>query len=381
MQITPFRSFATTAKILRLIPFFALVIWVSASFHDAPPPLPTCPDAVKQEALDTLGEYAPSDTTNFVRLENGHFILDDEVFLVRGINYYPAQYPWRRFLTETDLETVHEELSLLRDAGFNTLRIFLWHEALFNCPGSGAVPNWGTFQRLDGIIRSAGNAGLRLIVTLNDLPDLTDYRLYDSPAHTNAQMAFIVDRYRDEAAILAWDLRNEGDIDYGTHSAIPGQFRREYVLAWLENASTLVQEIGTPHLITAGWLHDAGSTGDYVDFVSFHHWTGAGDLPARLEDIRSKTDKPILLQEFGYSLGRENVTPEIQAEAISDVIDFVEGESLLGWMIWAAFDFPLEASCFPSPCKSEDNAEHYFGIWYSDYVPKPAVELLRGRWE
>lgn len=55
-----------------------------------------------------------------------------------------------------------------------------------------------------------------------------------------------------------------------------------------------------------------------------------------------------------------------------------ETEGLLGWMIWTAFDFPQSATCFPSPCESTDNAEHHFGIWESDYTPKPAAEYI---WE
>ncbi|MEL6307620.1 MAG: cellulase family glycosylhydrolase, partial [Chloroflexota bacterium] len=181
--------------------------------QDDLPPLTTCtPEQIEQAHAQT-GNYIPTDISGFVTLENGQFTVDSEPFYVRGVNYYPAQYPWRRFLTETDIPSVEQELTLLRETGFNTLRIFLWHQALFQCPGSDGVPNIGVIQRLDGIIQTASNAGFRLIVTLNDLPDLEDYFLYDNPLHTQQQVTYIVSRYRDEPAILAWDLRNEGDID------------------------------------------------------------------------------------------------------------------------------------------------------------------------
>ena len=303
-------------------------------------------------------------------------MVGDEPYQVRGINYYPAQYPWRRFLTETDLDIYRTELALLKETGINTLRIFLWNEALFNCHFSGAVPNWGTFQRLDGIIRIAGNLDFRLIVTLNDLPDLTDYPLYENPDHIVEQTAFVVERYRDEAAILAWDLRNEGDIDYGAHNTLPGMFRRQEVLDWLELTSEQVRALEIPQLITVGWLMDSVATAPFVDFISFHHWSDVDNLVERIVQMREATDKPILLQEFGYSTGREAITPEIQSDMIRAVIDTSEQEQLLGWMIWTAFDFPREATCFPSPCLSENNAEHYFGIWHSDYTPKPAALML-----
>src|SRR5262245_17547349 len=197
------------------------------------PPLETCTEAQIQAVLAALPDYTPSNTSGFVTLQEGHFTIGESAFLVRGVNYYPARYPWRRFLTESDVETVHAELLLIRGIGLNTLRLFLWNEALFICEGNGAVPVADAFKRLDAIINEAAAQGFRLIITLNDLPDLTDYPLYDDPMHIREQTIFIVQRYQNEAAILAWDLRNEGDIDYGSNNALGGKFKREVVLSWL----------------------------------------------------------------------------------------------------------------------------------------------------
>ncbi|MEL6402743.1 MAG: cellulase family glycosylhydrolase [Chloroflexota bacterium] len=342
--------------------------------EDLPPPLTTCTPEQIEQAHPQTGDYVPTDNSGFVTLENGQFTVDDEPFYVRGVNYYPAQYPWRRFLTETDLPTVEQELALLRETGFNTLRIFLWHQALFQCPGSDGVPNVGVIQRLDGIIQTASNAGFRLIVTLNDLPDLEDYFLYDNPLHTQQQVTYIVSRYRDEPAILAWDLRNEGDIDYGLIASRPPIATTEIVIGWLAEVSEQVRALDDNHLITAGWYRRAEDTAPYVDFVSFHHWTGVEDLDGRIAPIRAVTDKPILLQEVGYSTQRMQL--DDQARNLQTIVDWSAENDLLGWMIWTAFDFPIDRSCFPSPCQSPDNAEHYFGIWTSTYEPKPAVSVF-----
>ncbi len=276
-------------------------------------------------------------------------------------------------------DTLRAELSLLRDAGFNTLRIFLWYDALFDCPGSGAVPNVDNFARLDTVMLEAAAHDLRLIVTLNDGPDLTDYPLYSGPHFAALQTALIVARYRDEPAILAWDLRNEGDIDYGSRDGFLSQrFPREQVLQWLGAESGRVRSLDGNHLITAGWLHDAAATAPFVDFVSFHHWWDAADMQRRVAEIRVGTDKPILMEEFGYST--YSVTPERQAENIMTVIGAAETDGLLGWLVWTAFDFPLEATCWPQPCVDAENHEHHFGLWHSDYVPKPAAEVLIGRY-
>lgn len=336
-----------------------------------PAPLPTCSPAEVAAALDSLPPYEPSDMAGFVAVEGDYFVLGDAVYAVQGVNYYPLRHPWRRFLSEADLEEVRFELGLLREAGFNTLRLFLWHGALFTCPGSGAVPVAEAFARLDGVIRAAAERGFRLIMTLNDLPDLTAHPLYSSPPHNSAQVAFLVGRYREEAAILAWDLRNEGDLDYTAE----GGFDRHAVLSWLAQTAALVREHDGRHLITAGWHHDAEATIPYVDFVSFHHWDDALRLRMRIALLRSQTDKPILLEEFGYST--YHFDPYEQSRLLREAIQAAQFEGIAGWLIWTAFDFPPEATCIPPACPDPDSAEHHFGLWTVDYAPKPALNMIR----
>jgi endo-1,4-beta-mannosidase len=145
-------------------------------------------------------------------------------------------------------------------------------------------------------------------------------------------------------------------------------------LRWLERTSVQVRALDSNHLITAGWLFDAEATAPYVDFVSFHHWTSAEELRSRIDAMRSATDKPLLLEEFGYSTQR--VTLDEQAAAILDVAATAEANGLLGWMVWTAFDFPVDRSCYPSPCLSPNNGEHYFGLWTVDDVSKPALDAV-----
>ncbi len=361
------------SAVIAVLLVFAYVLRPQQS-QEAQTPLSTCTDAEVEMAFDTLPDYQPTDLTDFVRVQNRRLMLGDERFFVRGVNYYPSRYPWRRFLTQTDMETIDEEFALLKSSELNTLRIFLWNEALFTCPGNGAVPVADAFLRLDGIIQRAAEHDFRLIITLNDLPDLTNYPLYDNPPHILAQTIFIIQRYRDEAAILAWDLRNEGDIDYGTHNTIPGTFTRETVLNWLAQSSALVRSLDANHLITAGWLYDNEAPMPYVDFVSFHHWAGASEARDRIVTLQNAADKPVLLQEFGYSTQLMDL--EAHARTIKEVTDVVKSTDAAGWLIWTAFDFPTDATCIPPNCPSEDNAEHHFGLWYVDYTPKPAVEVL-----
>ncbi len=339
-----------------------------------PPPLPVCTEADIQAAFASLPDYQPTGGADFIRVQDGQLSVRNEPFLVRGVNYYPARYPWRRFLTQTDSATVETEFALLQSVNFNTLRIFLWNEALFQCPGSGAVPVAEAFLRLDEIMHQAAKYDFHVIVTLNDLADLSEYPLYDNPPHVQAQTTFIVRRYRDEPAILAWDLRNEGDIDYGIQHGLQGKFTRAAVLEWLDQTSTLVRSLDAHHLITAGWLQDSAATIPDVDLISFHHWSGVAEARQRIVALQAVTDKPVLLEEFGYSTQR--VSLEDQAFIMGEVIYEVEATNAAGWLIWTAFDFPTDATCLPPNCPSEDNLEHHFGLWYADYTPKPVIGVL-----
>jgi tetratricopeptide (TPR) repeat protein len=333
-------------------------------------PVGTCADTDVTSALKTIPAYEVQGTGDFVKIEAGKFVGAGQLFKIRGVNYYPVRSPWRRFLTHSDLQTVATELDLIKATGFNTLRIFLWYDALFDCPGSGVVPKPEAFKRLDGMIKLAADRGFRLLVTLNDLPDLTIRPLYLNPEIPSAQTAYIVSRYRDEPAIFAWDVRNEGDIDYFRNG-----FSSKVVLGWLAKGASQIRDLDPNHLITAGWLSNPQMTEPAVDFVSFHHWTDQQTLKVRIGAVRVYTQKPILVEEIGYStLG---VSEAQQGTLLRNALQAAESTGAAGWLIWTAFDYPTDATCIPPACPSKDNGEHHFGLWRTDYTPKPAVEILK----
>jgi endo-1,4-beta-mannosidase len=296
--------------------------------------------------------------------------LGKKNFFIRGVNYYPRHAPWERFLIEGKLDEIAKELDLIADARLNTLRIFLWYEPLFTCTPEEAEPNPEIFAKLDTLISLASERNLHLIVTLNDLPDLHFRPLYTDWAHYDAQTAFIVNRYRDEPAILAWDLRNEADLDYGARDG-SGQFERESVLAWLVHTAEIVRAKDVNHLITAGWWGDAAETAAAVDILSFHHWTDAAEMESRIDALREQSSKPILVEEVGYpSWGEGGET--FQAETLGQVIDVAQQSQVAGWLIWTAFDFAPTSVQPGSP-------EYHFGLWRTNLTPKPALDILKAK--
>lgn len=324
------------------------------------PTLTTAPCA--QAKLDA---YTPTVAGRKVaHIQDGKIVLDGKPFLVRGVNYYPRHAPWEKFLRESDLDEIEQELDLVAGAGFNSIRIFLDYQALFTCEPERAIPNASAFQKLDKIIALAAARDLKLTVTLNDLPDLYFRPLYTDWARYDAQTQFIVERYRDEPAILMWDLRNEGDLDY--EASRNGRFGREQVLNWLSHVAALVRETDSNHLLTAGWLNSAQDTLPAVDVLSFHHWAGAAELDTRVQALAAQTDKPILLQEVGYA-SKGTASEASQAATLDAVVEFAES-NLAGWMVWSAFDFQTDGET--------ESPEYSFGLWRTDLQPKPALQVL-----
>jgi tetratricopeptide (TPR) repeat protein len=340
--------------------------------NSLPPPTPaTClPEA---RILRTAYPAPAAGPEQFVSVRGDRLALGAAGFRIRGVNYYPRSAPWHRFLLEADGPEMAAELDLIAGAGFNTIRIFLWYDALFTCRPEEAVPIADRFAVVDTLLVLARERGLKVIVTLNDLPDLTYRPLYSDRARTDAQTALIVERYRGEPAILAWDLRNEGDLDYGARSPFEARFTDEQVLAWLAETNRLVKANDPQHLTTAGWWGDPTATAGVVDFLSFHHWYGPEELERRIADYRARTGEPLVLGEVGYHSWAEapgDARDEAgQAERLAAATAVAEAQGLSGWLVWTAFDFAPPAGQAPT-------IEHFFGLWRGDLTPKPALAAL-----
>jgi hypothetical protein len=319
--------------------------------------------------LRNMPPYTPGDGT-FVELGPDGFTLDGAPFVVRGVNYYPARAPWQRFVTAS-LNTIEADFGLLRAAHVNTVRLFVRYDPFFVCPGSGAVPDPRAFLWLDAVIRLADAHNFRVILALHDLPDTP---LYTDPGDTLAQTAFIIARYRDEPAILAWDLRDSGDADYTPLGDEPPAHTREQVLDWLARTAAAVRQLDTRHPITAGWAEGSEVTSALVDVVSFQHFGDAQNLRQQIAALRALTDKPLLLIAFGASTFERSDTQ--QAQWLRETVRAAEGDDLAGWLVWTMYDFPVEVTCWPEPCASFDDIRHHYGLWRPDGERKPAANAL-----
>lgn len=344
-----------------------------AGLDALPPPTPAPCTSTSAPNPDPAPGEAP-DLSSFVTVSADQFQLNGEPFKLKGVNYYPRHAPWRRFLAEADPAEMAAELDLISRAGLNTVRLFLWYEPLFTCEPETAIPNVETFARLDALIQLAAKRNLKLIITLNDLPDLMFRPLYTDWKHYDAQTVYIVRRYRNEPAILAWDVRNEGDIDYGAQAEDNRRFSQPEIISWLAHITQVVRENDPNHLVTAGWWGDPLPTGPYVDFLSFHQFDSfdTEQFQKRIEQLQQHSDQPLVLEEVGYhswaEAPAEARNEATQAQILGDVIAAAD-TGLAGWVVWTAFDFVPEPGQPP-------NYEHFFGLWRTDLSPKPALKAL-----
>lgn len=340
-----------------------------------PQPLQRCPAGEVMGQLTALADYTPTEG-HFVEISGNTFTLNGQPYVIYGINYYPRDTPGKRFLTQTNVDFIGFELDLIRAAGINTLRLFLQHALLFTCPGNGAVPIAENFTRLDEFIHAAAARDYKLIIVLNDEPDLTNYPLYTNPTFVTEQLIYLLTRYRDEPAILAWDLRDSGDLNYLSQVAGENNFTREAVLDWLIHTAITARQTDPNHPVTASWLTDIEVTIPAVDFVSFQHYSDSESLRQRIASLKSQTQKPILLASIGYSTFA-GLDENTQRDMLYQSFEAVQRNALAGWLVWTAFDYPLTVTCDEPDCLSEDSAEHHFGLWNTSYFPKLSIQAVK----
>ena len=76
---------------LMKIALLGFLIFFNLSLHQPPPPLATCTQAQMQTAQ--LLPYTPTEMTDFAAISDGRFMLGDDPYMVRGVNYFPAWFP------------------------------------------------------------------------------------------------------------------------------------------------------------------------------------------------------------------------------------------------------------------------------------------------
>jgi len=287
---------------------------------------------------------------------------------IRGVNYYPQKYPWRKFWSHFPKDTIESDFKLIDSLGFNTIRFFI----PFNEFGGPHISE-DNLLKLDFLISTAKIHDLKVMPTLFDFPvgfELLKYTGYDR------HLKIILERYKDEEAIIAWDLKNEPDIDFEYH-------KKEDVLAWLDFMIKQAKRYDENHPLTIGWAHiENGSyLSENLDFVSFHYYEEIDKLNDRFEVLQSAVgDKEILVSEYGMTSydgfypGAHSETE--QSEYIVALNNFML-EKGMGGMLWSFYDFDEAPSDIFGWKPWVKATQKEFGIINADGSQKPSATQIK----
>ena len=259
--------------------------------------------------------------------------------------------------------------ALVQSLGFNTLRIFVnFHD--FN---KGNVPA-EQLDKLRQLLNMAQKYDLKVIVTLFDF--LGDYRLLNFPA-TDRQLETLLTAFREHSAILAWDLKNEPDLDYKHHDIADVQ-------EWLHWILKRAKIYDPNHLLTIGWAYpeNAELLSKELDFVSFHSYKLPEELARGIDGLQKKiTTKPLVLEEFGLSTYRGFWTPlgkneEEQAKYFTQVREVLRQKGNIPYIAWTLYDFTDVPAEVVGKMPWNRYPQKSFGVLNAAGKPKRGLKVL-----
>lgn len=297
------------------------------------------------------------------------FYVNGRIFLPKGVNYYPQKTPWKMFWPSYDRNIVRKDLQLIKNLGFNIVRIFIGDSDLTG--GKSTMHNIG---QLRNFLDLAQERGLKVIVTLFDF--MGDYSIQRKPS-TERQLRLLLTSFCNHRAIFAWDIKNEPDLDFHEDPA--------RVVQWLDRVLGQARRYDSCHLFTIGWAHpeQASLLADKVDFVSFHSYRRPDSLSADLTRLLLlSAGKPVVLEEFGaptYAGLPDSmaVREEQQAQYFSAVRKVLFQHGNIPWLVWTLYDFQEEMVPAAGGSAIQRGEQSRFGILRPDGSFKQGTAVLR----
>lgn len=287
---------------------------------------------------------------------------------ISGINYYPKSQPWTLFDVQLDTTTIEQDFMLIKENGLNTLRIFVPYPDF----GKASVATEKT-ERLISLLDLANAQQLKVIVTLFDF--YGDYSLENwTLTHRHAEA--IVQAIKGHPALLAWDIKNEPDLDFESRG-------KDRVLSWLREMIHRVRSWDPMHPVTVGWSNpqDALLLQEEVDFVSFHYYMAPEDFQEGYTTLKKAVgNKEVLLEEYGYSSfsGLGNLfmgSEQKQMKFYQDMTTVLKQENIHN-LLWTLHDFEEIPDRVVGKLPWRKGQQKHFGLLRSDGSKKPAFDLI-----
>ena len=313
----------------------------------------------------------------FLRVSGAQLTLFDQPVLLKGVNYYPQWRPWADMWRVWDAPQIAGELRQARDdLGINVVRVMLPYNISGKKNGDGELPP-EYLDRIRQFVQIAGELEIRVLFTLFDFSPGFPAAGTPEEARQLAYLRALLPIFADDDRIAIWDIHNEPD-NYGLWAAGGSAA----VLSWLGRMADAVHALDRNHPVTVGmglhpnvWL--AGPDGrrviDYSDVVSVHNYAAA-TAAQQLEAVRAYTDKPILVEEFGWPTAPSclaDYSEDAQLGLYRAEMAAVEQAGAAGAIAWVLRDYDA------GPTGRWDGREEYFGLYRADGSLKPAAAPFR----
>ncbi|MDO5969077.1 cellulase family glycosylhydrolase [Flavivirga aquimarina] len=287
---------------------------------------------------------------------------------IKGINYYPQASPWEVFGKKFNIDTITKDFKLIKETGLSSIRIFVPYESF----GKANVDK-GKLDKLTQVMDAAETENLKVVLTLFDFYgdySILNWTLNQRHAET------IVSKLKDHNALLAWDIKNEPNLDFKSRG-------KDLVLAWLSNTIDLVKSIDPNHPVTIGWsnIESAPLLKDKVDIITFHYYEDLNNLEKKYLDLKQGIpNKPIAITEFGLSSYKGlwnpfGKTEQDQADYYKQAQD-IFSKNNMHYMSWTLYDFTEIPNEVTGMLPWRKTPQKYYGFINAQGVKKESYRYI-----
>ena len=288
---------------------------------------------------------------------------------IKGLNYYPQDSPWDTFGNRFNEKVISSDFRIIRDMGLNTVRIFIPYSDF----GEARV-NEDRLAKVRTLLDAADKESLKVVITLFDF--YGDYSVANWTA-TFAHAEKLVTTLKDHPSLLAWDLKNEPDLDFGSRG-------KENVMAWLNELALRIKKWDGVHPITIGWSSPeaAVNMAEVVDFVSFHYYREISGFIPSYQKLRNAIpkDKTAVLQEYGRSsysgVWNAFLNSEDKQAAYYEEFQPILEKAEIPFLFWTLYDFEGVPSSVVGKRPWRREPQRYFGCLDLAGKPKKAFYFL-----
>jgi len=284
----------------------------------------------------TLTSCSQEEPTEFIRLENGHFLEQGAPFFPVALNYI-ADLQWNdtacwaascrnyeradryRFRSrDSSLKQIEGEFTLIKRMGFNTVRIVGIASDLVFPPDGNVLHLSGRFgdgddslytfagaheerylQAIDELLQVAERTDLKIILLVRLVPGEQQYE---------QRLERLAQRFRDRPVLMAYDLFNEP-----LYFDLPHHRPKEDVYTVVQRWRQLVRRHAPHQLVTIGlvgvpevfsWDPDILD----VDFISFHPYEYEPEqVPNEIHWYGEHVNKPWIIGETSIPADNDSV--------------------------------------------------------------------------